>query len=857
MLVDEVLAHLRADRAFMRDVCDWQRAPARPARYAPWPLELAEPLRLALRQRGIEQLYTHQAQAVEAVLERQNVVIIARAAGGKSLCFHLPILNALLNDPNACALCLFPTKALAQDQLAKLTELAADLSISDVRRAICTYDGDTPPAQRAEVRRRARVLITNADMLHVGILPHHTRWAAFFRDLRYVILDEAHAYRGIFGSHVANVLRRLRRLCAFYGSAPIFILASATIANPKAHAERLIEAPATLVDDDGSPHGERHVVIINPPIVEPALGLRRSADFVARDIAARLISEGLQTICFARSRNAVEVLLTYLREALPESAAAISGYRGGYLPEERRAIEQGLRQGRTRGVVATNALELGIDIGGLDACVMLGYPGSIAGFWQQVGRVGRRQSASVAVMVATADPLDQYLAAHPEYLFRQSPEYARIAPDNLGVLAAHVACAAFELPFNRGERLGSADVDDLLDALAETGELHVSDPGPLPLFRAGGAPRPAARYTWVGQGYPADRMSLRGVGERVSVLDERGQLIGETERATALARLHPGAIYLHQGQTYLVTKLEWTAGQAIVRPVHVDYYTQASAVAEVIVLREYARNKDRIPAAMGELEVTTTVSRYRQIQFNTHRLMGWGELDLPSQTLLTAGYWFAIPEAICRQLERIGLLGRPNDYGPNWEQQRQAARARDGYRCVICGKPEPPDRPHHVHHRRPFRAFGYVRGENDHYLLANDLDNLMTVCPSCHAKIETAEPVNRALSGLCYLLANLAPLFVMCDPGDLAATFEVTSPHTRLPTITIYELTPGGTGLADVLLERHADLLRMAAQRVRECPCDQGCPSCVGPSLDPQADADRNLKRDVLRLLESLTAALN
>jgi Distinct helicase family with a unique C-terminal domain including a metal-binding cysteine cluster len=432
MLVDEVLAHLRADRAFMRDVCDWQRAPARPARYAHWPLELAEPLRLALGQRGIEQLYTHQAQAVEAVLDRQNVVIVARSAGGKSLCFHLPILNALLNDPNACALCLFPTKALAQDQLAKLTELAADLSISDVQRAICTYDGDTPPAQRAEVRRRARVLITNADMLHVGILPHHTRWAAFFRNLRYVILDEAHAYRGIFGSHVANVLRRLRRLCAFYGSAPVFILASATIANPKAHAEQLIEAPATLVDDDGSPHGERHVVIINPPIVEPALGLRRSADFVARDIAARLISEGLQTICFARSRNAVEVLLTYLREALPESAAVISGYRGGYLPEERRAIEHGLRQGRTRGVVATNALELGIDIGGLDACVMLGYPGSIAGFWQQVGRVGRRQSASIAVMVATADPLDQYLAAHPEYLFRQSPEYARIDPDNLG-----------------------------------------------------------------------------------------------------------------------------------------------------------------------------------------------------------------------------------------------------------------------------------------------------------------------------------------------------------------------------------------------------------------------------------------
>ncbi|BCX02740.1 MAG: hypothetical protein KatS3mg053_0678 [Candidatus Roseilinea sp.] len=872
--VSEVLARLRADREFMRDVCDWQRAPARPARFAEFPTALDPRLREALKRRGIEQLYTHQAQAIEATLQREHVVVVADAAGGKSLCFHAPILDALLRDPNARALCLFPTKALSQDQQFNLSSFIDHLSsregirMKDERSGmINTYDGDTPQAKRAEIRRDARVLITNADMLHVGILPHHTRWAAFFKHLRYVVIDEMHAYRGIFGSHVANVIRRLKRVCAFYGSSPRFILASATIANPREHAERLIEAPVTLVDDDGSPHGERHVIIVNPPLTDPQLGLRRSADFVARDIAARFIAEGLQTICFARSRNTAEILLAYLRDMksgvgsreseypTSPSPRPIQGYRGGYLPEERRAIEQGLREGSVRGVVATNALELGIDIGALDACVMLGYPGSIASFWQQAGRAGRRHGASVAVMVATPDPLNQYFAVHPDYLFRQSPEHARIAPDNLGVLAAHVACATFELPFTRSERFGNAHIDELLDALAEEGEVHASGVGALPLFKGADASQPETRYTWVGESYPADRVSLRGVGERVSIVDDRGNLIGETERHTAPARVHPGAIYLHQAETYLVTELNWEMGRAVVRRVDVDYYTQASAVSEVIVLREFDRPESaqalasNCILASGEIEITTTVARYRQVQFNTHRTLGWGDVDLPSQKLLTLGYWFAIPEAICRQLEKEGIIGLPNNYGPNWEQQRQAARARDGYRCVICGKPESPGQPHHVHHRRPFRSFGYVRGENDRYLQANDLDNLMTVCPSCHAKIETAAPVNRALSGLCYLLGNLAPLFVMCDPSDIAATFDAASPHTRLPTITLYELVPGGTGLADELMAHHAELMTMAAQRVAECPCEHGCPSCIGP-VDPAMEAHgRNLKQDVARLI--------
>ncbi len=916
MSVLDVLAEWRADRAFMRDVTAWERAPAQPARYASFPPGLHAALIEALQRRGIESPYTHQAQAIASALEGRHTVVVARAAGGKSLCFHAPILNALLADPDSRALCLFPTKALAQDQLAHLRlsidDLQAQGAFPIVNRQssiVNVYDGDTPQGKRADIRRDARIVISNVDMLHVGILPHHTRWAALFKNLRFVVLDEMHLYRGIFGSHVANVLRRLRRLCTFYGSQPVFILASATTANPREHAQTLIEAPVSVIDDDGSPHGEQHVLIVNPPIVDAELGLRRSSALVAPEIAARFIDAGAQTICFARSRQDTEVLLTYLRERVGRDTrvsnqqsrdrseqrkslnrqssignrqsldpkSEIVGYRGGYLPEERREIEAGLRNGCVRAVVATNALELGIDIGELDACVMLGYPGSIASFWQQAGRAGRRRNASVAVMVAGATPLDQYLAAHPEYLFRQSPEHARLAPDNLGVLAAHVACATFELPFTQGDRLGRVEVSDLLDVLAEEGDIHASGVSSLPLFRPDVSPiddpqspivnsqssisNPKSkiqnRYTWVGDSYPADRVSLRGIGERIIIVEPGGyagqphdRLIGETERAIAPARVYPGAIYLHQGQTYQITHLDWEEGRASARRIEADYYTDASVVSEVSVLAELdARGQ----AAWGEIEVTSRATRYRQVQFNTHRTLGWGEIDLPAQTLLTAGYWFSVPAEAVRELARAGVLRLPNDYGPSWPKQRDAARARDGYRCVVCGAPERPGRQHDVHHKKPFRQFGYVRGENERHIEANRLENLVTVCPACHARIETAEATRTALQALSWLVGNLAPLFVMCDPGDLATTADAQSPHTRLPTLTVYELAPGGTGLAEELFAHHADLLQMAARRIRECACERGCPACVGP-VDEAADV-RDLKADTLRLIASIAGA--
>ena len=870
---------LRADRDFMRDVAEWQRAPARAARHATFPNGIDARIADALAQRGINAPYTHQAQAVDVILRGGHVVIAASAAGGKSLCYQMPILNALLNDPGARALCLFPTKALAQDQLTGMRALAEDaLPAPPARRSplIDIYDGDTPQARRADIRREAQVILSNFDMLHLGILPHHARWSALFKQLRYVVIDEMHTYRGIFGSHVANVIRRLRRICQFYGSNPVFILCSATIANPKEHAERLTEMTMTLIDDDGSPHGEQNIVIVNPPITDAELGLRRSADFVARDIAGRLIDEGLQTLCFARSRNSAEVLLTYLRQRVQRAPPVplkdkrkdlppIQGYRGGYLAGERRAIEKGLREGVIRGVVATNALELGIDIGELDACVMLGYPGSIASFWQQAGRAGRRQRAAIALMIATADPLDQYLASRPQYLFEQSPEHARIAPDNLGVLSAHVACAAFELPFERGETLGRADVADLLDLLAEEGELHASDGVAGPLFRepadgaGGGEPRAPgnltpARYTWIGETYPANNISLRGIGERVRIEDEAGTLVGESDRASAPGRVHVGAIYLHQGETFLITELDWELGKATGRRVASDHYTLASAVSEVKVLQEFgldpAGEKPGVRAvACGEVEVTTSVRRFRQVHFETRQTLGWGDIDLPDQLLLTTGYWFSISAEARALLSDEGVIALPNDYGPNWARQRDLARARDDHRCQVCGTPEVAGKQHHVHHRKPFRTYGYKRGVNEFYLQANALENLMTVCPTCHMRVETAEQVNQAMSGLCHVIGNLAPLFVMCDVGDLAATWDIESPHTRLPTVTIYEMAPGGTGLADELWRHHGALLQMAATRVRDCVCERGCPACVGP-VDEKTE--RNVKRDVGRIIQML-----
>jgi len=857
MSLADVLSAFRQDTRFMRCVSTWQRVPPREPRTTRWPRAIDPRLVATVQAQGIEQPYVHQAQAIEAVLAGQHVVLSTSTASGKTLAYNLPVLDTLLNDPQACGLYVFPTKALAHDQIANIQTLVSNLASRAARSAssiaVRPYDGDTPSSHRSTIRNEARVLITNPDMLHVGILPHHTRWMRFFSKLRYVVLDEIHTYRGIFGSHAANVLRRLTRICRFYGADPLFVCASATIANPRELAQRLTEVPVTLVDDDGAPQGEKHIIFYNPPLVDHDLGIRRSATLVAKDVAAEFLEADVQTIVFARARLTTEVLLGYLRDAITAAGGdpgLIQGYRGGYLPNERRAIERGLRDGHIRGVVATNALELGIDIGQLSACVMTGYPGTIASTWQQAGRAGRRAGLSSAVLIASAQPLDQYLMTHPDYFFGQNVEHALLDPDNLAVLTNHLACAAFELPFEPGESFGSfEDVPAVLDLLAAEGLVH----------------RHNGSFTWIGEGYPAADLSLRTSSpDNVTIqsvgwnTDDQPEVIGEMDRPSAPVLIHEGAVYLHRGGTYVVESLDWEDGIARVRPEALDYYTRASSVTQVDVLsvlrstlvadRWLSETEPRTHHAYGELLVTTRATGYRRVKRYTHEVLSWAPIDLPEQQMRTIGYWFALSAGLTERLQKAGILSVQIDRGPNWAAQRDAARTRDDHRCRRCGAPELDGRQHDVHHVTPFRAFGYVPGKNDLYQLANRLDNLVTLCPTCHRLAERARGARGALSGLAYLLRNLAPLHLMCAPGDLGSTVEARSKETGLPTVTLYDSVPGGAGLSAQLYEIRDELLAAALDRLLDCPCSDGCPACVGPA----GDVEPGTKALTLALLQSM-----
>ena len=841
MRLEHLLEELERDRAFAGNVTLWKRLESRPGRFVPFPADLNPDLVAALQRTGIGQLYIHQAQAWEAARRGEHLVVVTPTASGKTLCYNLPVLSALFRDPSARALYLFPTKALAQDQAAELAELSALLP-DPADAAI--YDGDTPSASRASIRRNARILISNPDMLHQGILPHHTKWMAFFQNLRFVVLDEIHTYRGVFGSHVANVIRRLKRVCGFYGASPQFICCSATIGNPQELAAKLVEESVVLIDDDGSPKGEKHMLFYNPPVIDERLGLHRGVILEVLSIAGRLLEAGTQVIVFTRSRQTTEILLSYLREALrkrdmpPES---VRGYRGGYLPSERREIERGLRDGAVRGVVSTNALELGIDIGHLDACVMTGYPGTIASAWQQAGRAGRRKGTSVAVLVASAMPLDQYIIRHPEYFFGRSPEHALIHPDNLSVLENHIRCAAFELPFRDGERLGASEATPaLLETLEEQGVLRHA----------------AGTWYWMSEQYPAEGISLRSAGPdsfTVECEEEgRPRAIGIVDRFSAPMYLHPGAVYMHEGRQYLVDSLDWEGGRASVRPVSVDYYTGASATTEVQVL-QVAGEDAQAGRAFGDVRVTSRATGYRKIKMYTHETLGWGDINLPEQMMDTTAYWLVVPEGVVDSLRASGAwdVEPIADYGPNWAAQKERARERDGRECRICGAPEKPARRHDVHHVIPFRDFKYIPGENDNHLRANELGNLITLCHNCHARAEMSRAMLGALHGVAYILGNLAPLFLMADLHDLGVSASVRAPGTRQPTIYLYDRFPGGVGFSERLYALHGELLQAAADLIRACPCELGCPSCVGPVEDPAADTKArtlSLAEEMLKL---------
>lgn len=607
-----------------------RHVPAQAAQFAPMLEELHPVIGPALVARGISQLYTHQAAAVRHALAGRNVVVVTPTASGKTLCYNLPVVHSILNNPAARAVYLFPTKALAEDQRLELQRFN---DVAGGALSCHTYDGDTPQDARRAIREKAHVVMTNPDMLHTGILPHHTKWAKLFENLQYFVIDELHFYRGVYGSHLANVLRRLKRICEFYGSKPKFVCCSATIANPKELAESITEEPFEVVDENGAPSGDRYFVFYNPPVVNPQLGIRRSYLHESRRIAVEFIRQQQQTLVFANNRLATEILTTYLKDAcarLPFSHEAVRGYRGGYLPKERRDIEERLRNGKIRAVVATNALELGVDIGSLDAVVLAGYPGTIASTLQRAGRAGRRQSASIAVMVASSAPVDQYVVEHPDYFFGLSPEAAHVNPDNLEILLSHVKCAAFELPIRDGEQIGKHDTAQLCRFLEE--ELRV-------LHRSGD------RWHWVSDSYPADTVSLRAItSDNFLVVDVSNdhKIIGEVDFPSALTTLHEKAIYLHDARQYQVERLDYDGRKAYVRQVDSDYFTDAIVYTQVSELSEFDRttaNAEMVKYAHGEVRVKRQVVGFKKIKFYTMENVGAGLLNLSEQEMHTTAFW--------------------------------------------------------------------------------------------------------------------------------------------------------------------------------------------------------------------------
>lgn len=734
--------------------------PARPPRFSPFPGSLSPALRSAIAARGIEQLYCHQAAAIELSLAGKNAVVVTPTASGKTLCYNLPVVQTILEDPAARAIFLFPTKALAEDQRLELQRLNEAVGGG---LACHTYDGDTPSDARRSIRDKANIILTNPDMLHTGILPHHTKWAKLFENLRYFVIDELHFYRGVYGSHLANILRRLKRICEFYGSKPQFICSSATIANPKDLAESLTAQPFEVVAENGAPSGDNYFVFYNPPVVNRQLGIRRSYLHETRRIALEFIRQRQQTLIFTNNRLATEILTTYLKDAcaqLPFSHEAVRGYRGGYLPKERRHIEQGLRSGEIRTVIATNALELGVDIGSLDAVVLAGYPGNIASTWQRAGRAGRRQSSSIAVLVASSAPLDQYIVEHPDYFFDASPEEAHINADNLEIFLSHLKCAAFELPIRDGEQFGALDLPKLCRFLAE--DLNL-------LHHSGDC------WHWVSDSYPADSVSLRAVtSDNFLVVDitTDHRIIGDVDFPSALTTLHEKAIYLHDARQYQVEKLDFDGRKAFVREVDSDYFTDAIVYTQVSELSQFENSASLghpgIRSAHGEVRVKRQIVGFKKIKFYTLENIGAGLLSLPEQEMHTTAFW----------------LHFPADFFANFE----------GYSTA-------------------------------------DLQD--------------------ALHGLGNVLKTVATVLLLNDPRDLAVAVLDDSARTNSvfePDVLLYDNYPGGIGQSDPLFRRSKELIAAALELAGTCPCEAGCPSCVGPHTEVGSRG----KEGALRILREL-----
>ena len=745
--ISELLQSWQYDEELKQNIIHWHTLDGKRAEYAPFPAELHPSLQKALRLRGIEQLYTHQREAFDKATSGTSFTAITPTASGKSLCYHLPVLQEIINDKSSRAIYLFPTKALAQDQKTDLNEL---IEATGEEVLSYTYDGDTAPGIRTKIRKAGHIVMTNPDMLHSGILPHHTKWVSLFENLKYIVIDELHTYKGVFGSHVAHVIRRLKRICAFYGANPIFICTSATIKNPKELAESLTNEKHELITKSGAPVGKKTFIFYNPPIVNPTFGVRRSAVLEVRDLSKRLFEAGIQTIIFAKSRGRVEMLVTYLKSLTFNKIGdeSIQGYRGGYLPSERRAIEKGLRDGSIQMVVSTNALELGVDIGQLQACIMTGYPGNIASAWQQAGRAGRRQEEALIIYVAQSTALDQYIVNHPTYFFGTHPEEVRINPDNIIILMDHLKCAAFELPFSMTDTYGEFTVQELLAYLEEEGVLV----------------KTSTQWHWMSDRFPAHEISLRSAAQEnvviIDITEPKNKVIGEMDTYSAMTLLHEEAIYMHQGTQFQVEKLDWEEKKAYVREVEVDYFTDANLAVELKVLSEdKSAQYESATVSYGDVGLLAIPTIFKKIRFNTHDNIGSGPIAIPPMEMHTSATWmsFNMPE--------------------NWSE----------------------------------------------------------------------EQLTDALNGAAYAMGSFIPLFVHCDRSDLSVVPQVKAVHNERPTIFIYDSYPGGIGLSEKVYDILLSLLDRTYQHVASCPCQHGCPSCIGAQ-----DSIGENKKQVLKVLHIL-----
>jgi len=653
MNLEQLLDYIKNNERIVRNITYWERIPSKEAQFEDFPANIDIRIKKALEKKGIYKLYSHQAAAISKISQGKNIVVVTPTASGKTMCYNIPVLDAIVKDEESRALFLFPTKALAQDQLAELHEL---ITQAGVEVKTYTYDGDTPQSARKAIRQAGHIVVTNPDMLHSGILPHHTKWTKLFENLKYVVIDEIHHYRGVFGSHMANVLRRLERICEFYGSNPQFICCSATIANPGELAGRITGSEIEVIDNNGAPSGEKHIIFYNPPVVNKELGIRRSSALETKYLAEMLIKSGIQTIVFTRSRLNVEVLVTYLKDIFRGKMGqgdSVRGYRGGYLPNLRREIERGMRKGEITGIVATNALELGIDIGSLEACIMCGYPGTIASTWQQSGRAGRNNSISAAFLVASSSPIDQYIISNPDYFFGRSPENGLVNPDNLAILLNHIKCAAFELPFSDDEKFGVETTQEILSYLEQAKILrHVGK-----------------RWHWMSEVFPADDISLRSASNEnfiiIDISSPDRRVIGECSRFSAPMLIHEEAIYIHEGQQYQVEKLDFEEKKAYVRAVDVDYYTDANLAVDLKVIDVFREEENNnILKSCGEVMVSSLVTMFKKIKFYTHENIGSGPVNLPETSMHTTSYWISFPEELPEDMTQTdiqnGLLGLSN-----------------------------------------------------------------------------------------------------------------------------------------------------------------------------------------------------